>query len=66
MPRLILQWSAAPVCPSIAVPWVLQASIPGTGERDPGPNDPLLCLLSKIWTISTDGVGEKAPLNEYF
>ena len=61
MPLLILQCSFPP-CPSNAVPWVLHASTPiGTGESDPGPYELLLCLLSKMWTSSTDGVGEKVP-----
>lgn len=59
MPLFILQWSG-PLCPSAAVPWVLHASTPidGTGDREPGPYELLLCLLSRMLTSSTDGVGE--------
>lgn len=62
MPLFILQCSF-PLCPSVAVPWVLQASTPidGTGDKDPGPYEPLLCLLSRMLTNSTDGVGENVP-----
>jgi len=63
MPLFILQCSF-PLCPSGAVPWVLHAPIDGvqgTGDREPGPYEPLLCLLSRMLTSSTDGVGENVP-----